>query len=80
MRAREPERPIPDAVVEVSFDGAQRPFAFKTITDAEGRAEVNFPLPKFGPGGASMVIRASCVAGRDEIRYSLRPKSTPTGD
>jgi len=80
VHAREPERPIADAVVEVSFEGAQRPFVFKTITDAEGRAEVGFPLPKFGAGGASMVIRASCVAGRDEIRYSLRPKSTPTGD
>ena len=80
VHARNPERPIADAVVEVSFEGAQRPFVFKTITDAEGRAEVGFPLPKFGPGGASMVIRASCVDGRDEIRYSLRPKSTPTGD
>jgi hypothetical protein len=80
VRARQPERPIPDAVVEVSFEGAQRPFVFKTITDAEGRAEVGFPLPKFGAGGANMVIRASSIAGRDEIRYHLRPKSTPTGD
>jgi len=80
VHAREPERAIADAVVEVSFEGAQRPFVFKTITDAEGRAEVGFPLPKFGAGGASLVIRASCVAGRDEIRYSLRPKTTPTGD
>jgi hypothetical protein len=80
VRAREPERPIADAVVEVSFEGAPRPFVFKTITDAEGRAEVGFPLPKFGPSGASLVIRASCVAGRDEIRYSLRPKSSTGGD
>jgi hypothetical protein len=80
VRAREPERPIPDAVVEVSFEGAPRPFVFKTITDSEGRAEVGFPLPKFGPSGASLVIRASCVAGRDEIRYSLRPKSSTGGD
>lgn len=80
VRSRDPEQPVADAVVEVSFEGAQRPFIFKTITDAEGRAEVGFPLPKFGAGGASMVIRASCVAGRDEIRYSLRPKSTPHGD
>jgi hypothetical protein len=80
VRAREPERPIPDAVVEVSFEGAPRPFIFKTITDAQGRAEISFPLPKFGPSGASLVIRASCVAGRDEIRYSLRPKSSTGGD
>jgi hypothetical protein len=80
VRAREPERPIPDAVVEVSFEGAPRPFIFKTITDAQGRAEIGFPLPKFGPSGASLVIRASCVAGRDEIRYSLRPKSSSGGN
>jgi hypothetical protein len=80
VRSREPEASIPDAVVEVSFEGAQRPFVFKTITDAQGRAEIGFPLPKFGPGGASLVIRASCVAGRDEIRYSLRAKSRQPGD
>ena len=80
VRGREPERPIPDAVVEVSFEGAPRPFIFKTITDAWGRAEVGFPLPKFGPSGASLVIRASCEAGHDEIRYSLRPKSSTSGD
>jgi len=80
VRARDPERPIADAVVEVSFEGAPRPFIFKTITDAQGRAEVGFPLPKFGPSGASLVIRASCEFGHDEIRYSLRPKSSTGGD
>jgi hypothetical protein len=80
VHAREPERPIPDAVVEVSFEGTPRPFIFKTITDAQGRAEIGFPLPKFGPAGASLVIRASCEAGHDEIRYSLRPKSSTGGD
>ena len=80
VRAREPERPIADAVVEVSFEGAPRPYIFKTITDAWGRAEISFPLPKFGPSGASLVIRASCEAGHDEIRYSLRPKSSNSGD
>ncbi len=80
VRAREPEGPIPNAVVEVSFEGAPRPFIFKTITDAWGRAEIGFPLPKFGPSGASLVIRASCEFGHDEIRYSLRPKSSNAGD
>jgi len=80
VRAREPERPLADAVVEVSFDGVQRPFVFKTTTDAQGRAEIGFPLPKFGPAGASLVIRASYGPGRDEIRYSLRPKSSAGGD
>lgn len=80
VKSRDSDRPIPDAVVEVSFEGAPRPFVFKTTTDAEGRAEIGFPLPKFGPSGACLVIRASCNAGRDEIRYSLRPKSNSAGD
>jgi hypothetical protein len=80
VRSRDPEGPIADAVVEVSFEGAPRPYIFKTITDAWGRAEIGFPLPKFGPSGACLVIRASCEAGHDEIRYSLRPKSNTSGD
>ena len=77
---RNPDRPIQDAVVEVSFEGAPRPISFKTTTDADGLAEIGFPLPKFGPSGACLVIRAECKAGRDEIRYSLRPKSSASGD
>jgi hypothetical protein len=80
VRSREPEGPVPNAVVEVSFEGVQRPFVFKTATDAWGRAEVGFPLPKFGPAGASLVIKASTASGADEIRYSLRPKSSSGGD
>jgi len=80
VRSRDPEGPIADAVVEVSFEGAPRPYIFKTITDPWGRAEIGFPLPKFGPSGACLVIRASCEAGHDEIRYSLRPKSNSSGD
>jgi len=48
VRAREPERPVADAVVEVSFEGVQRPFVFKTTTDAQGRAEVGFHFPSSG--------------------------------
>jgi len=80
VKARGPERPISGAEVEVSFEGAPRPFSFKTSTDDQGRAEIGFPLPKFGPSGACLVIRASCEAGHDEIRYSLRPKSSTGGD
>jgi hypothetical protein len=80
VKSRDPERPIADATVEVSFEGAPRPFVFKTSTDANGRAEIGFPLPKFGPSGACLVIRASASGGQDEIRYSLRPKSNSSGD
>jgi len=80
VRSVDPEGPVANAVVEVSFEGLPRPFVFKTSTDAWGRAEVGFPLPKFGPAGASLVIKAATSAGSDEIRYSLRPKSSSSGD
>jgi len=80
VHTRNPEGPVANAAVEVSFDGVQRPFVFKTTTDGWGRAEVGFPLPKFGPAGASLIIRAASPAGADEIRYSLRPKSSTGGD
>jgi hypothetical protein len=71
------QQPVAHAQVEVIFEGAQRPVQFMTMTDANGRAEMNFPIPRPGPGGAQLIIRAVSPAGEDEIRYALRPKAKP---
>ncbi len=71
------QQPVADAQVEVSFEGTQRPVQFMTMTDANGRAEMNFTIPRPGPGGAQLIIRAVSPAGEDEIRYALRPKAKP---
>lgn len=68
-------QPVENAQIEVTFEGAQHPVMFMATTDQLGRAEMSFPMPHLGSGGADLVIRASCPGGEDEIRYSLRAKN-----
>ena len=77
VKSRKKGTPLPDADVEVSMEGALRPLKFSVKTNAAGMAELSFPMPRLGPAGAELVIRASAPAGLDESRYSLRPKSKP---
>jgi hypothetical protein len=72
------KQPVAEAQVEVVFEGAQRAVQYMAITDAVGRVEMSFPVPRPGPGGAQLIIRAVSPAGEDEIRYSLRPKAKPS--
>lgn len=77
VKSRKKGTPLADADVEVSMEGALRPLKFSVKTNAGGLAELNFPMPRLGPAGAELVIRASAPAGLDESRYSLRPKTKP---
>ena len=77
VRSRPADQPVADAQVEVIIQGAQGPVAFAGKTDRSGRVELIFPLPRLGPGGAELVIRATASSGEDEIRYSFRPKAKP---
>ena len=69
---------VGEAAIHVTVTGAKGPVEFTTMTDSAGHAELSFPLPRMGPGGTDLVIRAKCPAGEDEIRYSLKPKARPT--
>jgi len=77
VKSRETGSPLPDAKVEVSMEGALRPLKFQVSTNASGQAELTFPMPRLGPAGAELVIRAMAPSGLDESRYSLRPKARP---
>jgi hypothetical protein len=66
-----------DAAIQVTVTGAQGPVEFAGKSDSEGHAEIVFPLPRMGPGGTDLLIRAKSPAGEDEIRYSLKPKARP---
>ena len=70
-------QPAEDVQIEVTFEGAQHPVMFMATTDRQGRAELSFPMPHLGSGGADLVIRASSPGGEDEIRYSLRARTKP---
>jgi len=73
--SRADRHPLPGAEIEVKLEGTQGPIRFVGKSDEKGRAQLSFPLPRLGPGGAELVIHAAAKAGEDEIRYALRPKS-----
>ena len=75
VRARGSRQPVEDASVEVTLEGARGPARFAARTNAQGYAELIFPLPDLGPDGAALVVHATGTAGEDEIRYQLRPKA-----
>jgi hypothetical protein len=69
---------VGEAAIQVTVTGAKGPVEFSCKTDSAGHADLVFPLPRMGPGGTDLVIRAKSSAGEDEIRYSLKPKARPT--
>ena len=66
-----------EAEICVTVTGIKGPVDFAVTTDSEGHAELSFPLPRLGPGGTDLVIRAKSPSGEDEIRYSLKPRARP---
>lgn len=72
---REDGSPLPDATVRVLLHtGTPHPLQFEARGDAAGKATLQFPLPRLGPGGAELVIQAVSAEGQDEIKYTLRPR------
>ena len=70
--------PVAQATVRVLLHtGTPQPFQFETPADAAGKANLQFHMPRLGPGGAELVIQASAADGQDEIKYTLRPN--PSG-
>ncbi len=75
VRGRETLLPAVGTAVDVSFEGAGPTVRLQAGTDPRGRVALTFPLPKLGPEGGQLVIRASGPAGQDELRYRLKPKT-----
>ena len=72
--AKSSEAPIEGAVVEAQIEGAAGSAPHVGVTDAAGEAEIVFAMPRIGPEGGALVIRASGPAGRDELRFLLRAR------
>lgn len=75
VKALPDSTPVPEAEVCVWLQGASGPLEFLARTNEQGRAVISFPMPRLGPAGTDLIIRASSAAGEDEIRYTLRPKA-----
>jgi hypothetical protein len=75
VKKRDGEEPIAGAAVRVWLHtGTPQPHEFRDETSAEGKAELQFHMPRLGPGGAQIQIQASAADGQDEIKYTLRPR------
>jgi hypothetical protein len=75
VKKREGDEPIPGAAVRVWLHtGTPQPYEFSGETDSDGKVELEFHMPKLGPGGAQLQIQASAADGQDEIKYTLRPR------
>ena len=73
-RRDEAAEPVPEARVDAHFEGTDDGLVHSATCDSSGHARIQFPVPASGIGGATLVIRASAEAGRDEIRFTLRSK------
>jgi hypothetical protein len=67
-------QPVGEARLEVLLEGPQPMLHFEGQSDAEGRAQIAFPLPALGSAGAELIIRAVANSAEDQVRYALRPK------
>lgn len=72
VKSKVNNQPLADAMLLVMIQSPQGPITFAAKSDNRGRVELVFPLPRMGPGGADVIIKA---AGEDEIKYSLKPTS-----
>jgi hypothetical protein len=74
VKSKATHEPLADAMLLVLIQSPTGPITFAAKSDARGRVELVFPLPKMGPNGADVIIRTPDNA-EDEIRYSLKPSS-----
>jgi hypothetical protein len=74
VRGRASHKPASGLTVEVVMEGARPEFRLQSGTDPRGRVSLAFPMPKLSAEGGELVIRAGGAAGRDELRYKLKPK------
>lgn len=71
--------PRPGATVEARIEGSPQNAPHNAMSDENGRARIEFPLPPLGKGDLALVILARAEEGADEIRFSMRskPKNAP---
>lgn len=70
--------------VEALIEGALVETRHAGTSDAQGRLQLQFPMPQLGKGDLALVIQAQANAGRDEIRFAMRTRprtsSSPPAD
>jgi hypothetical protein len=68
-------QPQPGAQVEAMIEGALRDGPHAGLSDDQGRAHIEFPLPQLGKGDLALVIVAKADQNLDELRFAMRSRS-----
>jgi hypothetical protein len=66
--------PVPGAEVRVRIEGSENGSARLTQTGSEGRAEIEFDLPRITGQEAALVIHAEDQGAKAQLRFALRAK------
>jgi hypothetical protein len=69
---RADQQPESGAQVEAMIEGSLDETRHSATTDAQGRTQILFPMPKLGKGGLALIIRAKAEAGADDLRFVIR--------
>lgn len=72
VKSQATNQPLADAMLLVLIQSPQGPITFAAKSDNRGRVELVFPMPRMGPSGAEITIKA----GDEEIKYSLKPTTS----
>ncbi|HEX4075099.1 MAG TPA: hypothetical protein VHX49_06850 [Candidatus Acidoferrales bacterium] len=72
---RADRQPQAGVQVDAAIEGALRDGHCTGTTDDQGRVRIQFPLPPLGKGDLALVIHAKAVAGKDEIRFTMRSRA-----
>jgi hypothetical protein len=73
---RADRQPQAGAQVEAAIEGALEASRHDGISDDQGRVRIEFPMPALGKGDLALVILATSDSVRDEIRFTMRSRSS----
>jgi hypothetical protein len=66
--------PVKDAQVRVEIEGSENGQVIQTKTGAEGKAEIEFEMPRITGSPAALVIHAENHSAKGQLRFALRTK------
>jgi len=66
--------PVANARVRVEIEGANGRAAYKAETGADGRAQIDFEMPRISGNDAAFMIRAEESNRQGQLRFALRAK------
>jgi hypothetical protein len=73
---RADRQPQAGAQVEAAIEGALEASRHEGVSDDQGRARIEFPMPPLGKGDLTLVILAKSDSVHDEIRFTMRSRNS----